>query len=270
MNIGIEIYHSLKYSRHINLIGANSVEDSGRLFYDKYYNNIPFVNEKHFISEISKLVKKENIDAIYPTMDSAISILKVNESEIGCSVIASSKETTLICESKKLTYKLLRDFIKCPKVYDNNKDLEFPLFIKPNNGYGSRRAYKVNNKLELKKFSKELGSNKILTEFLPGEEYTIDCFTDFNGVLKFIGPRPRKRTRIGISVNTESIDLKSRSGFNKIANEINKRLKFNGAWFFQVKKNNNDEYVLLEIASRIAGSSSLYKLSVLSLILLVY
>lgn len=39
-----------------------------------------------------------------------------------------------------------------------------------------------------------------------------------------------------------------------IAGKINSKMKFNGAWFFQLKRNNSGDYRLLEISPRIPGT----------------
>lgn len=61
----------------------------------------------------------------------------------------------------------------------------------------------------------------------------------------------------GISVNTISID--NTEAFLKLAEKINGAITFRGAWFFQVKENAYGELVLMEIACRLGGSSSLYR-----------
>ncbi len=96
-----------------------------------------------------------------------------------------------------------------------------------------------------------------MLEYLPGKEYTIDCFTDRNGELKFAGIRQRKRIKSGISVN--SITQKLPDEIKKIALEINRKLKFQGMWFFQVKIDACGNYKLLEMAPRIAGTMCLYR-----------
>ena len=45
--------------------------------------------------------------------------------------------------------------------------------------------------------------------------------------------------------------------FLNIATIINNKLKFNGAWFFQLKIDANNKYKLLEIATRISGTMGL-------------
>jgi hypothetical protein len=46
----------------------------------------------------------------------------------------------------------------------------------------------------------------------------------------------------------------------EIANKLNNKLIFNGSWFFQVKKNKDGEFSLMEIASRFGGSSVIHRL----------
>jgi len=257
--VGLEIHRSLKYSRHIKLIGASSVDDHGKFVYDNYIGGLPFLKDKEFIPSLKEVIQANNIDAIYPAMDIAISFLKPLEEELGCKVISSLTETSSICFSKKETYSLLETVINTPKVYSNISEIKnFPVFIKPNTGYGSRGAKIINTKEEARNHIEEWG-DCIISDYLPGEEYTVDCFTNRHGELMFVGPRPRRRTKTGISVNTISIKKEERKEFEEIADKINSKLTFSGAWFFQVKRDANNTLSLLEVASRMGGSSLLYR-----------
>jgi len=93
-------------------------------------------------------------------------------------------------------------------------------------------------------------------EYLPGKEYTVDCFTDRNGTLLFVAGRERRRIYSGISVNSKQVtDVR----FQEIAEIINRTLSFQGVWFYQVKERSNGELVLMEIAPRIAGTMALFR-----------
>lgn len=255
--VALEIHRSLEHSIHFNLIGANSVDDHGKFVFEHYIDNIPFANHQDFIPSLKKIVIEQNIDAIYPAMDSAISILKLNESTLGCKVIASDSSTTEICLSKSKTYEILKDTVAVPIIYNTAADVQkFPVFLKPDIGYGSRGVKKINSRPDLLTHL-ENNTDAIILEYLPGVEYTIDCFSDFNQELLFIGPRRRNRIANGISVNTATMILEDR--FRVFAEEINKKIKFSGAWFFQVKERVDGTLVLMEIASRLGGSSSVYR-----------
>ncbi len=254
--IALEVYRSVKDCVHFALIGASSVDDHGKFVYQDYIDNIPFITEPNFLSEIKKIVDERRIDAIYPAMDSVIEILKTNESYLGCKVISSCSETTQICLSKSKTYETLKGIIKIPEIYNNFDIKKFPVFVKPDIGYGSRGAKRINNVEELK-IHIDANPMSIICEYLSGKEYTVDCFTDFNGNLIVVKPRERCRVMNGISVNTKPVI--DNGEFKKFAQKINNQIKFNGAWFFQVKRDENGVLTLLEVASRFGGSSSLFR-----------
>lgn len=258
--IGLEIYRSLRYSIHIELYGASSMHDHGKFVYENYIDNIPFIDSPLFIKKISEVVKQFEIDAIYPAMDKVIWILKKYEKDIGCKVIASDYKTTEICLSKTKTYNKLKGVVNIPKIFNNFDSVkDFPVFVKPDIGYGSRGVFKAENKEGFMFFMRNKSfDDYVVAEYLPGEEYTVDCFTNKEGNLLFIGSRIRNRISNGISVNT--IPVNDITGeFRSIAVQINKNIIFRGAWFFQVKRNNYGELTILEIASRLGGSSSLYR-----------
>lgn len=95
----------------------------------------------------------------------------------------------------------------------------------------------------------------MICEYLPNEEYTVDCLTDKNGALKAVMPRSRKRLMAGVCVAGQNELLTSE--INKIAQIINERLNFKGLWYFQIKKDTNNKFKLLEISTRCAGTMCL-------------
>lgn len=254
--IGLEIYRSVNDSRHFELFGASSVDDHGKYIYKNYIPNIPFITKPECITQLSKIVKEKSIDAIYPAMDLVIQVLKENEEKLGCKVIAPCKETANLCLSKRESYKKLKNLMLVPAVFNNYDNLDYPVFAKPNIGYGSRNIKKIESYEELIYYTKT-NLDALICEYLPGEEFTVDCFTDKNRQLRFVGPRKRSRVMNGISVNTQAVLEKK--VFEQLAIKINENLDLRGAWFFQVKKNRNDELVLLELACRLGGSSSLFR-----------
>lgn len=255
--IALEIYRAVNYSTYFHLIGGSSVDDHGKFVFEDYVDGIPFADDQDFIPTIQKIVKEKNIDIIYPAMDSVITILKNAENKLKCKVVASPAKTTNICLSKRKTYSLLNDVIKVPKEYKDTLEVEtFPVFCKPEIGYGARGAKKVDDLCELQQFISKHPDFMIL-EYLPGEEYTVDCFTDRHHDLLYCHPRRRARISNGISVNTYPVD--STEEFIRLAKDISKRVEFRGAWFFQVKRDSNGELTLLEVASRFGGSSSLFR-----------
>ena len=174
--------------------------------------------------------------------------------EIGAQVIIADKTTTDICRSKGKTYKQFSGESFIPEVFSSNEVSRFPVFVKPDIGQGSNGAKLINSMEELDYVSARC-ENLLICEYLSGDEFTVDCFTDKDGRLRVALPRTRERTRNGISVRSTLLDKDER--ITKIAEIINSRLSFKGAWFFQLKKNAQGEYKLLEISPRIPGTMGL-------------
>lgn len=254
--IALDIHSSVKYSTYFNLIGANSVDDHGKYVYDDYIDGIPFVDNPEFIPTLQRIVKERHIDAIYPAMDTVITMTKKHEEELGCKVIAPDADTTEICLSKKLTYEKLQGVVNIPKIYNPSdiEDSEFPVFAKPIVGYSAKGTKKLNSQEEVNAYL-EGKDNMLVVEYLPGEEFTVDCFTNKDGNLLYCGARKRNRVSNGISVNTYFAE--EQKEFEELAQKINSVIKFRGAWFYQVKRNKNGQLTLLEIAARLGGSSLL-------------
>ena len=255
--IGLEIHKSLRYVKDIELYGGSSVSDHGGYVYSKIIEGIPFIKDDSFIDNINEVIVKYNIDYIIPAHDDAVLKLAENIAKLKCSYVGSDAFTARICRSKKKTYEYFKEIINIPKIYDENEisDKSFPLFLKPDVGQGSKGCFLAKNNKDLE-FYKTKDKTLLVLEYLPGDEYTIDCFTDESGYLLFLGPRKRNRILNGISANTFPV---SDSSFREIGERINANLNLRGAWFFQLKKRKDSSLVLLEIAPRIAGTMGMYR-----------
>ena len=253
--IALEIYRSLKYSTYFNLIGGSSVNDHGKFIFEDYLDGVPFITDENFIAVIKNIVKDRKIDAIYPAMDAVIVELKKHEAELGCKIICADLSVVETCLSKSKTYGELDGIIKVPKIFNASEVKHFPVFGKPDVGYGSRGCKKITTPKALDDFILT-SPDSILCEFLPGDEYTVDCFTNKNGEILYFMPRIRQRVMNGISVNTVPY-YDNTSEFAEIVRAVNQKIKFRGAWFLQLKRDSKGELTLLEIAARLGGSSSL-------------
>ncbi|MEH7075097.1 ATP-grasp domain-containing protein [Neobacillus drentensis] len=255
--IGLEINNALKFVKGLKIYGGSSVADHGKYTFKNYIDGIPNVADENFIPALNRIVEENNIDYIFPAHDSVVLTLAQNKEKLKAEVLTSSKEVCEICRSKKLTYETFPEEAFTPHMYrDQNEVQEFPVFLKPDVGQGSKGIALARNKEELA-YHLSKPNNLLILEYLPGKEYTIDCFTDRHGELKFAGMRERRRIKSGISVN--SMTLKMEPQVREIAEVINQKLQPQGMWFFQVKEASDGSYKLLEIAPRIAGTMSLYR-----------
>lgn len=269
--IGLEINNALKYSKDFKLFGGSSVDDHGKFVYENYIPNIPFIDDENLCSFLNETIEKYNIDLIYPAHDDVVLKLSEIKDKLNAHIVVSNEKTCDICRSKSKSYDFFKDCDFIPKMYEISKDDfdtieneknvetltkdEFPIFLKPDIGQGAKGVAIANNVNDLKHHFIE-NPNLIAVEYLPNEEYTVDCFSS-KGELLYCEKRERIRVKDGISVN--AMTVKTEDKIKEIAKIINSRLTFNGAWFFQLKKDKNNQYKLLEIAPRIAGTMALHR-----------
>ena len=254
--IAFEIYRSLSKVKNIELWGGTSdYNNHGLYVYDNVIGDLPFISDsssREDVEAFAKEIESYKFDFVYPAMDGCVAKFAEFRDVFSATVVAPDFSVAETTRSKSKTYSLLKDCIKVPVCYTDIDTIpSYPVFVKPDVGQGSVGARKINDRKELEEVLK---TNKglLVLEYLPDEEYTVDCFTNSEGELIFSCCRKRIRMRNGISV---SCDLFHDDKINTIANKINNKIKNVGGWFFQLKKNNSGEYVLLEVASRIAGTS---------------
>lgn len=249
--IGLEIYAALHSCKEVELFAAGqAISNHAELLYDNYYQ-IPSIHSDQWLDEFISVVKKLDIDYIFPAYDDVVVALSANRDKIPATILIPSHEICLLTRSKSETYQKLKSVVKTPKVYKSANDvMAFPVFIKPDRGQGSFGIKLIKSREELQQSMQEIES-PIISEYLPGNEYTVDCFSDREKGLLFSGARQRLRMRNGIAVSTQIIESPI---FNSFAQKISDELNMQGAWFFQVKEDVSNELTLLEIGPRIAGS----------------
>lgn len=266
--IGLEIHNALKYSKDFKLYGGSSVDDHGKFVYENYIPDIPFIDDEGLLDFLNEAIEENDIDLIYPAHDDVVLKLSELKDDLKAHVVVSNSETCDVCRSKSKTYKFFSEFDFIPKLYDISRDSfddldhvksetdgEFPIFLKPDVGQGAKGVAIANSIEDLKHHFTE-NPGLIAVEYLPNEEYTIDCFSA-RGKLLYCEKRQRIRVKDGISVN--AITVQTEESIKQIAEVINSKLTFDGAWFFQLKKDRNNHYKLLEIAPRIAGTMALHR-----------
>ncbi len=255
--IALEIYRAICYSTHYEIVGGTDGYDHGRFVFHNLIENLPFISDssdEKDVKAFENAIRDYGIDFIYPAMDGVIAVFAKYRYLFKETLIVAETETAELCRSKKETYKRMSGIIDIPKLYQSFEDIDkdsYPLFIKPDKGQGSVGTKKIESEEELKKVDFE---KNVVMEYLPGREYTIDCFTNSDGKLIYAKGRGRKRIKNGISVNAIFED---NPVFGETAEKINATIKQKGGWFFQLREAKDGTLKLLEVAARIAGTSAI-------------
>ena len=253
-DVALELYESLRYSLHINVLGASSKRSIADEIMPNIIHHLPNIFEDDFINELNSFIDTHNVDMIFSTHDDVIYYFAELQDKINAIVIGGDKFTNSIVRYKSKTYELFNDFRFKPKVYRNIDEItDYPIFIKPNVGHGSVGARLVKSSQEI---SSNIWETQVVTEYLPGSEYTVDCYSNYKNELLYAFPRERGLIKNGVSQYNYEPESEVIQKIYVIAQEINSILKFKGLWFFQLKEDINGELKLLEICTRAATTMS--------------
>lgn len=254
--IGLEIHAALQGCRKVKLFAAGAdVSNHARFVYPEYHV-VPNVHVEGWLETLVELCERLGIQYIFPAHDDVIVALSSSRGHIPATLVTSNHDTCITTRSKSATYRRLAGILPVPCVFPSATDVvEFPVLVKPDKGQGSSHIALVRTREEL---STAITSTPepIICEYLPGDEFTVDCFSSVSQGLLFAGARKRRRTRNGISVNTKTEDLPEAW---PLAEAISGELGLRGAWFFQLKRNAKGELALLEVAPRIAGAMAAHR-----------
>ena len=256
--MAIAAIKALKWDKKLKIFSADANKLAAGLYLSHKGYVVPPFDNSSFYSTIKKIIEKERMDVIIPSLDTILlefSQKRKEFEEIGAKVLVSEPNTISVTRDKWKTYNKLKDVIPLPKSFIRKDDVDigFPLIIKPRDGSGSKNVYRVTSNDELK-FFYERTPNPIIQEYLEGKEYTVDCLADMDGNLLLCIPRERIETKSGISTKGKIIKDERLEG---MAKKITSSIKFFGPFFFQAKEDKRGIPKLTEINPRISGTMSL-------------
>ncbi|MDK0960217.1 ATP-grasp domain-containing protein [Clostridium perfringens] len=255
-------YFRNEFNEHGNVVVTDCDNLAPALYFaDKFYITSR-IDNKRYIDEILEICKKENIKGILSLIDPELSLLAKNRDkfeEIGVKVIGSSYEVTELCFDKYKFFKFLNENkFKCAKTYIsldefkndyNDGKISFPVFVKPRTGSASLGINKVDFMEHLELLYK-LFPNMIIQEFIPGQEYGVDCYIDLLSS-EVISIFAKKKIRMRSGETDKAISIKDEKLFN-IVESLVKKLNLKGVIDIDVFENNG-EWIISEINPRFGG-----------------
>lgn len=255
-----EIISSLSSMKDVTLFGGGSDLDSLEEYpYEEYFYIPDISDKKAAIDKLNSIISDDAnfFDYVIFTHDQWIYETRYLEFTSATKIIRHTSHAIEITSFKSKTYDFFGEILKTPRVYKTGEEISsFPIFAKPDRGQGSKGNSVINSYEELDLYLHEHHENYVLCEFLPGKEFTIDCFSNKDSIVVFNSARERTEILAGIAMGTKSIEI---SELNSMAQAISLCLKLSGAWFFQVKQDIDSSLLLMEIGLRIAGASGLQR-----------
>lgn len=282
------IYKCLSENTNFNITVADANPEAIGKYLSSNFETVPMADDPAFIDSLLSICRKHTIHVLLPLVTRELQLLAdhIKEFELaGVKIIVSPPSSLDIANNKSRLYEFLQwrgipvpDFRIIETVSQFEKaiqELGFPekvVCFKPSVGNGSRGFRILGhhiNELDLLfnqkpntsyiTFSDTLrilntGSfpELLVSEYLPGEEYSVDCLANHGETILAI-PRLRKKTINGISVAGEIVN----NHLIKVyCTKIIKELNLHGNIGIQVKAAENGEFLLLEINPRVQGTIS--------------
>lgn len=280
------ILKCLAQEKSFHVTAADASNDALGKFLARDFEVIPPATEPSFAETLLTICQKRKIDIILPLVTKELLPLAAYKNEweaAGIRVLVSPIASLEIANNKSRLYEFLQwrgmavpDFRVVETVEQFKeavKELGYPqqpVCFKPSVSNGSRGFRIISeqvNELDLLFNHKPASAyitldeavrilssgsfpELLVSEYLPGEEYSVDCLAD-HGRAKLIVPRLRKKMINGISAEGEFVQEESIIYY---CSQIIQELNLHGNIGIQVKRDVNGTFLILEINPRVQGS----------------
>ncbi len=282
------ILKCLQQNKSFHIIAADANPGAVGRYLNNNFETIPLAADTSFADTILSLCRKRNIHVVLPLVTKELIPLSQHAKEFelaGAKLLVSPTASLDIANNKSRLYEFMQwRGMSVPefRVVENTdqfktavEELGYPgkqVCFKPSVSNGSRGFRIISeemNELDLLFNQKPTSTylslkdairilsygvfpELLISEYLPGEEYSVDCLAN-HGEPVLVVPRLRKRMINGISVEGEFIKDDSIINYcNQIINE----LQLHGNIGIQVKRSVAGQFLILEINPRVQGTIS--------------
>jgi carbamoyl-phosphate synthase large subunit len=231
------------------LIGVDITDQVATLdVLDKFYTVPRFVNEGAFVSSLEEIISKEKVDLVVPLLDQATRLLIDYKQRIKCPVLSTSVSLNAVCRNKVNTSKFLGQHVLTPEVLSNLE--EDKIVARKTTSSGSHGMCVLETGSQKGFFWETTNPDEyILTRYIEGREYTIDCFKDLQGNVLAIIPRERFEVRSGEVLKGRTVNDRR---LIYEAGKLLKHMEFSGPICIQCIYDGKD-YYFTEINDRFGG-----------------
>ncbi|AWX58578.1 ATP-grasp domain-containing protein [Brevibacillus brevis] len=219
-----------------------------------YFKQVPSVMSTGYREYMIDFLNDNNIDIIVPLIDHDIHIFNTDDQDLLKIKVLSTgitKGTSTLLKNKAVWTAFLKEQgISVPKTYTKNIVEQNSLYIvKPVLGFGSRDVRKV-AKDEVDFYKND--ERYLVQEICNGPEITVEVFQN-DGIIRSLC---RERVEIKSGVCT-----KAKIWFDRELHELTKKIcgviSLPKAFCYQVMKNENNQWVVIDINPRLGAGTSM-------------
>jgi len=233
------------------------------LSFAHHFEVVPRISDPNYLPVIKQICNKYQVTAILSLIDPELSLLagwKDEFSEIGTIAIISDKKVVDMTFDKYRTYQFLKenDFPYIPTfiTYQDvcnaliNKEIQFPLMVKPRMGSASIGLCKVYSLVELETALHSSKEPVIIQPFIEGNEYGVDCYIDLL-TEKVTNIFLKRKIKMRAGETDKSVAIKNVKLLNLIEQFVNK-MKPRGPIDIDCFETSNG-FVITEVNPRFGG-----------------
>ncbi len=270
----------------IKVIAADANPNATGRWLNGQFEKIPLAQDKNFIEQLLSICERRIIHVVLPLVTKELIPLAQNKrkfEEQETKVLVSDVDSLEVANNKSRLYQFLEwRGIEVPKYKVVENIDQFKLAIeesmasqkrvcfKPSVSNGSRGFRVIANDIDehdllfnekpnstyislgdaMRILSSKPFPELLVAEYLPGDEYSVDCLAD-HGEVKLIVPRLRTKMINGVSVEGEFVDDKNIIAY---CSQIIKELRLHGNIGIQVKRSSEERSLVIEINPRVQGT----------------
>lgn len=199
------------------------------------------------------------VDVLFPTVDVELPVLAARRSEFearGTRLASPSLATLDVCLDKWALARRCQDVLPVPRTETLSpaaaQGRSFPVIVKPRRGAGSRGIELIDSAEELIALGTD--GDRLVQDYLPGDEYSVDVLADLDGTVIAAVPRSRLRVDSGISVAGATFhDAELEAAARAVARAIDLTTVAN----VQLRRDADGRAALLEVNPRFPGAMPL-------------
>jgi carbamoyl-phosphate synthase large subunit len=214
---------------------------------------LPQAAAPDFFERAMEFIRAEEVEAILPTSGFDTPAYAAHQGTLGAAgviAVGCDRNAMDTCMDKWRFYERIRGEFPVPRTCQSPPDdLEFPCFVKPRRGKGSRGAAVCRDRRTLEHRLSE-SDDLLIQEYLPGLEYTVDVLADLDGRPVIAVPRLRLAVKDGISVRGQVIHDEIIDDVSGAARFIEVNPRMGGGTFFTALAGVNMAALCLDLAAR--------------------
>jgi carbamoyl-phosphate synthase large subunit len=170
---------------------------------------VPPVTAREYVPRLTRLVQEHGVGLVVPLTDLDMMVLAHGRDELGATVLLPEPDVVERANDKYATHLFLEEHgIGSPAAWlpeELSGDMRFPILVKPRRGFGSRNIFLANDRDELDFYLARTRVESFVQQVCPGEEFSIDVFSDLEGRCLNAIPRTMIESKGGESIKGMTI-----------------------------------------------------------------